>query len=142
MTTTATTYFIFGALAFTVAFVWVAKRAQRSEKRWVRELFGGGARRRVSENHYAKLREHALNVLPYMVGAGTDLPIDHVYGVVVEWPINGAVMTVSAFQNGDSSLYLSTGQLFIGGGGKPAIASAAKRLVEEGQQPQARPRLS
>ncbi len=71
MTTTATTYFIFGALAFTVAFVWVAKRAQRSKKRWVRELFGGGARRRVSENHYAKLREHALNVLPFMVDAGT-----------------------------------------------------------------------
>ena len=134
MTTTNTILFILGALAFTLAFVWVAKRAQTSEKRWVRELFGGGARRKVSENHYAKLREHALNALPYMVNAGTDLPGDHVYGVLAEWPINGAVMTVTAFQNGDSSLYLSTGQMFIGGAGRPSIAAAAKRLVDEGQR--------
>jgi hypothetical protein len=134
MTTTHTILFILAALAFTLAFVWVAKRAQTSEKRWVRALFGGGARRKVSENHYAKLREHALNALPYVVGAGTDLPGDHVYGAVVEWPINGAVMTVTAFQNGDSSLYLSTGQMFIGGAGRPSIAAAAKRLVDESQR--------
>lgn len=138
MTTTNTILFILGALAFTLAFVWVAKRAQTSEKRWVRELFGGGARRKVSENHYAKLREHALNVQPSMVGAPTDLPGDHVYGVLAEWPMNGAVMTVTAFQNGDSSLYLSTGQLFIGGAGQQGIATVAKRLVDEGRRMRSR----
>ena len=56
-----------------------------------------------------------------------------VYGIVMDWEINGAIATIVSYQTGDASLYLSTGGGVIGGGQHENVSSAAKHFVSLGQ---------
>ncbi len=58
-----------------------------------------------------------------------DLQGEAPYGVVVDWDMGNAIVTTVAFETGDASIYLSSGQGFIGGSKHEAIVKAARNLV-------------
>ena len=63
------------------------------------------------------------------------LPTDKtiVYGIIMDWGMNGATATIVSYQTGDASLYLSSGGGVIGGGQHENVSSAAKHFVSLGQ---------
>ena len=79
------------------------------------------------ENPYSGMRAMALRV------SADDLKLssqeNQPYGVIVDWDMGDAVVTTVAFQTGDASIYISSGQAFIGGYGHPTVVNAAKALV-------------
>jgi hypothetical protein len=83
----------------------------------------------AQENAYEGLRSLALNMSADTLGI--TLPSDKivVYGVVMDWNMGKAIATLTAFQTGDASLYLSSGGGILGGGPRPSVNSVARQLV-------------
>lgn len=52
-----------------------------------------------------------------------------VYGVVMDWEMEGGTVTMPCFQTGDVSLYMSTGGAIIGGSGHESVTRPAKEVV-------------
>lgn len=107
------------------------KRALKSSSPWFRWILGipGSKVRIVEENHYGDLRSKALSVKSELLGLEIERAVP--YGAVMEWPTKGVTCTVVAFITGDSSVYLSSGHMFIGGYAIPTVKSAALRFVSE-----------
>lgn len=82
-------------------------------------------------NPFDDLRNMAFSISPSEIGI--NVPDTEVYGVIMDWNIGEGIMTLVSYQNGDASLYLSTGGGYIGGGNKENISSAAKLLVKKAQ---------
>lgn len=70
---------------------------------------------KAKENPYAGFRNQSLSVTPEQLELELDNDKMIVYGIVMDWDIGKAVATVVTFQTGDASLYLSAGQIYIGG---------------------------
>ena len=83
----------------------------------------------TNENMFYGLRKLAIDMTPEDLGIS--LPADQtvVFGVVMDWGINGGTASTVAWQTGESSLYLSSGGGVIGGGQEPGIIKAAKLFV-------------
>lgn len=88
---------------------------------------------KTEENAYEGLREMAFATTPEKLQLS--LPADKtvVFGVIMDWGIEGATATVLAYQTGDASLYLSTGGAVIGGGGHKSVSNEAKKFVSLAQ---------
>jgi hypothetical protein len=89
---------------------------------------------KVQENPYPGLRGQSLSVTPDQLQLMLDDRNTSLYGIVMDWDIGEAVATVVAFQTGDASLYISTGQIYIGGYAHENIRSAALVFLREGQK--------
>ncbi len=66
-----------------------------------------------------------------------DNPAEHpddVRCVVMDWGIAGGVATLAAFEDGATSLYLSTGGGIIGGGAHESVRRVAALFREEGSR--------
>jgi hypothetical protein len=87
----------------------------------------------TKENAYEGLRIMALSATPEQLGLS--LPTDKtiVYGVIMDWEMDGATATTVSYQTGDASLYLSSGGGVIGGGQHENVNSAAKQFVSLAQ---------
>jgi len=87
----------------------------------------------TKENAFEGLRNMAFSVTPEQLGLS--LPIDKkkVYGVIMDWEMDGATASIVAYQTGDASLYLSSGGGVIGGGQHQNVRSATKEFVNLGQ---------
>jgi hypothetical protein len=57
-----------------------------------------------------------------------------IYGIVMDWNMGDAIVTVVSFKTGDASVYLSTGQAFIGGYAHETVINAAKQFVIAGEK--------
>ncbi len=83
-----------------------------------------------SRNPYQGLRNTAFRMRPEMLGiefsAGGAL---QVYGLMIEWEIQGAIVTLVCYQTGDTSVYVSTGGAIIGGGKYPEVSALAEECV-------------
>lgn len=88
----------------------------------------------ADKNPYEEFRNKAFKVTP--VDLELDLPLSDttVYGVIIDWPIQTNVATIVVFSTGDASVYLKSGQIFIGGFAYPAIQSLAKEMVSGAQK--------
>ena len=87
---------------------------------------------KVKENPYPKLRAQAINVTADQLKL--ELNDDKaVYGIAMDWNIGDAVVTVFSFTTGDASVYISTGQVFIGGYAHKTVINAAKEFAALGQ---------
>jgi hypothetical protein len=76
---------------------------------------------------YAGLRSRALGTKASDLGLGE---FDgSAFGVVMVFSIKAAHASVVAFNNGEASIYLSTGGGFIGGGRHASVSLAAKNFV-------------
>jgi hypothetical protein len=86
------------------------------------------------ENAFEDLRNIAFTIPPEQLGVISILPgKTFVYGIIMDWGINGATASIVAYQTGDASLYLSSGSGVIGGGQHENVNSAAKDFVSLAQ---------
>ena len=88
---------------------------------------------RVDKNIYADLRNQALSVTHSQLQLDIDSSSTTLYGVVVDFDMGPAIVTIVAFKSGDASVYLNTGQMFIGGYGREKIRNSGLKLVNEAQ---------
>jgi hypothetical protein len=84
-------------------------------------------------DRYLALREVAFSTHPEDVEVQARPGEERVYGVIVEYQVEDALVTVVGFASGDASVYRSTGGGKIGGRGEPLVASAAWSLVKQAQ---------
>jgi hypothetical protein len=87
----------------------------------------------IKENAFVGLRNMAFSRTPEQLKLSLPTNKTIVYGIVMDWEINGAIATIVSYQTGDASLYLSTGGGVIGGGQHENVSSAAKHFVSLGQ---------
>ena len=87
----------------------------------------------VKDNSYQGLRERAISVTPEQLQLHLDRDND-LYGMVMDWNMGNAIVTVVSFNTGDASVYLSSGQAFIGGYAHESVANAAKEFVKAGKK--------
>jgi len=83
------------------------------------------------DNPYLKLRNKALTLPPEDLNISLPAKSVVVYGVVMDWEIGGSIVTTVAYNNGDASMYLSSGGGVIGGGAHKNINAAARLFVEK-----------
>lgn len=88
----------------------------------------------LEENMYVDLRNMAFSATPEQMGLS--LPTDKtvVYGVIMDWEMEGETATTVSYQTGDASLYLSSGGGVIGGGQHDNVNTAAKQFVSVAQE--------
>ena len=88
---------------------------------------------KVKDNKYTYLRNIAFTVTPDKLNL--ILPTDKtvVYGIIMDWDYNGVTVTAVSFQTGDASLYLSSGQIFIGGYAHQTVNQSAVDMVSSAQ---------
>jgi len=87
----------------------------------------------VEGNIYRELRDKALSTTAKQLNLKLDADKQIVYGVVMDWDIGQAALTLVALKTGDASMYLSTGQIYIGGNSHENIRAAALAFVDEAQ---------
>src|SRR5215217_4633336 len=88
---------------------------------------------KVQENMYPELRNKSLTVTADELHLKLDSNKTIVYGVVMDLDIGQAIATVVSFQTGDASLYVSAGQIYIGGYAHENVRNAALAFVNEAQ---------
>jgi hypothetical protein len=84
-------------------------------------------------DRYLALREVAFSTRPEDVEVKVTPGLEQVYGVIVEFQTDGALVTAVGFVSGDASVYSSTGGGKIGGRREPLVAAAAQSLVARAQ---------
>jgi len=88
----------------------------------------------VDKNRYEEYRSMAFKVTPIDLELNLPLVNTTVYGVIIDWPMQTNVATIVAYSTGDASIYLKTGQLYIGGFAYPAIRNLAKEMISSAQK--------
>ena len=88
----------------------------------------------ADKNPYEEYRIMAFKVTPVDLELNLPLVNTTVYGVLIDWPIQTNVATIVAFSTGDASVYLKSGQMFIGGFAYPAIQNLAKEMIVSAQE--------
>ncbi len=89
---------------------------------------------KVEENPYPALREQSLSITAEQLQLNLDNSKTIAYGIIMEWDLTDVVVSVVTFQTGDASLYISTGQIYMGGFTHENVNEAAKSFVENGQE--------
>lgn len=107
-----------------VFFIARGKRKGRTQPQKKEETFA---------TEYERLRHTALQVTPAQLGL--DIPANtlRVYGVVMDWDMNGVILTLSAYINGAANAYLSSGASAMGSGKNPVVAEQASEFVQVAQ---------
>ena len=84
-------------------------------------------------SQYEKLRNLAFSI--QYTDLHLELPLDTiiVYGTIMDWRVEENVATVIALSTGDASVYLKSGQIFVGGYAHDKIAVLAKSIVRNSQ---------
>lgn len=85
------------------------------------------------ENHYYDLRRMALKITPDLVGAENTGRATRVFGIVMDWHTGEGTVTVTAYQNGDASMYVSSGGGIMGGAHYRKVRKAVRSFVDLGQ---------
>jgi len=88
---------------------------------------------KVTENLYPELRNKALTITASELNLNSKENMASVFGVVMDWDIGEAIATVVAFNTGDVSLYISAGQIYIGGIGHENVRNAGLSFINESQ---------
>jgi len=88
----------------------------------------------TEKNPYEEFRNMAFKVTPVDLALNLPLVNTTVYGVIIDWPIKTNVVTIVAFSTGDASVYLKSGQIYIGGFEYPTIHSLASEMISSAQK--------
>ncbi len=87
----------------------------------------------LNKNSYPGLRAQAIDVTAEQLKLKLQNE-NELYGIIMDWNMGDFVVTVVSFKTGDASLYLSTGQAYIGGHSRETIHNAAIKFVSIGKQ--------
>ena len=85
------------------------------------------------EQTYKGLRELALKISPEDFGLKRDDDRIAAYGVLMEFTLPKATVTLTSYSSGDASLYFSTGGGILGGIGHETVRNAARQFVSSAQ---------
>jgi len=88
-------------------------------------------KRQLPDNPYIGLRTQAMNATYEQLGISLKNDND-IYGMIMDWNMGDVIVTVVAFRTGDASVYLSSGQGFIGGHAHDTIVRAARKFIAKG----------
>jgi hypothetical protein len=86
-----------------------------------------------ADNMFPELRSRAFTMTPDLLGLTLLSDKTVVYGVIMDWEIDGGISTTVSFQTGDASLYFSSGGGIIGGGQHKNVSTAAIQFVSLAQ---------
>ena len=78
---------------------------------------------------YESARAASLSITKEQLGLNIPDSVTRVYGVVMDWDMNGTLLTVSAYITGAANAFLSTGASATGSGGSPTVAEQASEFV-------------
>ncbi|MCF8451133.1 MAG: hypothetical protein K9G49_14765 [Taibaiella sp.] len=87
----------------------------------------------VFATEYERTRYTALHVTQQQLNLDIPQSVTKVYGVVMDWDMNGVVLTLSAYITGAANVALSNGASVMGGGKNPAVAEQASEFVQVAQ---------
>ena len=87
--------------------------------------------KKLTENPYSDFRNMAFSTTPEQLEIKQNDSILSVFGCIVDWCSGQNVVTIVSFQTGDVSMYLSSGQIYIGGSGHESIKSVGLELIKE-----------
>lgn len=87
----------------------------------------------TKENAFEGLRNMAFSATPEQLQLSLPKDKTVVYGLIMDWGIDGATATIVSYQTGDASMYLSSGGGVIGGGQHQSVNTAAKQFVSSAQ---------
>ena len=122
-----TTYLIIGGLILAIGtFVACKPKTDKKEIQSQNEI-------QSQENPFDQLRNMALTVTADQLGLQIPDEQTTVYGIVLDWDLGDGVATVSAYQTGDASMYLSSGGGVIGGGQHESVKNTVFPYVSKGQ---------
>ena len=82
---------------------------------------------------YDGKRQLALQVTPTQLGLAVQPTVTKVHGLVIDWDMNGTVLTLTAYITGAANAFLSSGSFLTGAGSNPAVAENAAFLVQMAQ---------
>lgn len=99
----------------------------RSKKARVTEKSAPPVTSKVQD--YESARAVSLSITKEQLGLNIPDSVTRVYGVVMDWDMNGTLLTVSAYITGAANAFLSTGALATGSGGSPSVAEQASEFV-------------
>jgi hypothetical protein len=88
---------------------------------------------KAGDNPYKGLRDQAINVTPDQLQLNLENE-NEIYGILMDWHMDKAIVTVVSYKTGDASIYLSSGQGFIGGFAHETVVQAAKKFVTLGEE--------
>lgn len=88
---------------------------------------------KLDYNPYLRLRNQAINVTPDQLKLKLETE-NEVYGMIMDWNMGEVIASVVSFRTGDASVYLSTGQAFIGGYAHETIITASNKFIAEGEK--------
>ena len=127
-----TTGLLIGLVILVIAIGLFACKRNREEKKEVKQN-ENVRQSKLSDNPYSALRNQAINVTPEQLQLQLENEKE-IYGIVMDWNMGNAIVTVVSFKTGDASVYLSTGQAFIGGFAHQSVINAAKQFVKYGEK--------
>jgi hypothetical protein len=80
------------------------------------------------------LRNMALTTTPEQLGLTLSSGSTTVFGVIMDIGMDKGAATITSYQTGDASLYLSTGGGILGGGKNESVSNVAKQFVSLAQK--------
>lgn len=84
-----------------------------------------------TDNPYLDFRNMAFSATPEQLNIKLNDTVLSIYGCIVDWRPGQNIVTIVTFQTGDVSMYLNSGQIYIGGSGHETIKSAGLELIKE-----------
>lgn len=87
-----------------------------------------------SENPYYGFRDLAFKMTPEKLQLNLSKDELHVFGTIMEWNVGSNIVTIVAYESGDASMYISSGQIFIGGYAYDEITTIAKDFVNTSKE--------
>jgi len=115
-------YFYLPAVGLVYLCAWLIYRRNRANR--PRDLVP-----KERNNPYPGLRALALKAKRSQTDVAAISSPTEPWGVIMEWVLTSAVVTVVAFRDGSASAYFSTGGGFVGGQAYEPIRRAAKEAV-------------
>ena len=128
-----TTYIFIGAAILVASGFFVACKP-KSESKENTNVAHSEKKTEQQENPFEGLRDMALNVPPEQLGIEITEGETKVYGIVMDWDLGDGIATVSAYETGDASMYLSSGGGVIGGGQHENVRQAVSPYIQLGQE--------
>ncbi len=80
---------------------------------------------------YKELRQLAFQTEYDDIGIQNPQGKTMVYGIILDWPTQNELVTLTTFLSGDASIFLTSGASFIGGGGRERIQKSAVRFIQK-----------
>lgn len=127
-----TTYIIIGAVLIIASGIFIAYKP-KNQPAHNQENNQTENKSEQKENPFNGLRQMALSATHEQLGLETS-DKNKVFGILMDWDLGDGIATVTAYETGDASMYLSSGGGVIGGGQHDNVRQAVFPYVQLGQE--------